>query len=104
MSKRLNHEKSLKESKHRHDHMLVWYWIQLCNQACMSQVKLWVWSCKCQGVLDTTICEKVCHQLAASPVSSTSRTSRHNIITEIVSKVVNTQNPNHWGKEDKSML
>jgi hypothetical protein len=53
-----------------------------------------------RGVLDTTLCNKVCQWLAAGlwfsagpPVSSTNKTDRHNI-TEILLKVVlNTIKP-----------
>ena len=45
-----------------------------------------------RGVLDTTLCDKVC---SGSPVSSTSKTDRHDI-TEILLKVVlNTIIHNH---------
>jgi hypothetical protein len=54
-------------------------------------------SCSWRGVLDTTLCDKVCQCLATSrwfspgtPVSSTSKTDRHDI-TEILLKVaINT--------------
>jgi hypothetical protein len=48
----------------------------LCNQ-CLSPLKLW------RGVLDTTLCDKVCQWLATgrwfSPVSVTNKTDRHDI-------------------------
>jgi hypothetical protein len=52
-------------------------------------------------VLDTTLCDKVCHVLAAgrwfypgTPVSSTNKTDHH-YITDILLKVaLNTINPN----------
>ena len=58
-------------------------------------------SCSWRGVLDTTLCDKVCQLLVAglwfSPgtqISSTAKTDRHDI-TEILLKVVlNTINPN----------
>ena len=54
----------------------------------------------CRGVLDTTLCEKICQWLATSrwfspstPVSSTNKTDHHDI-TEILLKVaLNTINP-----------
>jgi hypothetical protein len=58
------------------------------------------WRC----VLDTTLCDKVCHWLTAArwfssgtPVSSTNRTDRHDI-TEILFKVhgVKYHNPNRY--------
>jgi len=46
-----------------------------------------------QGVLDTTLCDKVCQWLVAgqwfSPVSSTNKTDRHEI-TEILNVALNT--------------
>jgi len=44
--------------------VIIWYicsWIYnyLCNQ-CLSQLTLWVWTLLRQGVLDTTLCDKVC--------------------------------------------
>jgi hypothetical protein len=55
----------------------------------------------CQGVFNTTLCDKVCHLFATgqwfspgTPVSSTNKTDRHDI-TEILLKVaLNTINPN----------
>jgi len=54
-------------------------------------------SCSWQGVLDTTIYDKVCQWLATgqrfSPVSSTDKTDHH-VITEILLKVMlNTISP-----------
>ena len=69
-------------------------WISnyLCNQ-CLSPVKLWVWTPLRRGVLNTTLCDKVCQWLATgrwfsqgTPVSSTNKTDRHDI-TEILLKV-----------------
>jgi hypothetical protein len=64
------------------------------------------WCCEFEsnsgwGVLDTTLCDKVCHVLAAgrwfypgTPVSSTNKTDHH-YITDILLKVaLNTINPN----------
>jgi hypothetical protein len=54
-----------------------------------------------RGVLDTTLCDKVCQELAAgrwfSPVFFTNKSDRHNI-TEILLKValnIITLTPNH---------
>ena len=54
---------------------------------------LWAWIQLRQGVFDTTFCDKVCQWFAAgqwfspgSPVSSTNKTDRHNIV-EILLKV-----------------
>ena len=68
-----------------------WIYNYLCNQ-CLSPLKL-LESILWQGVLDTTLCDKVCQWLAAdrwfSPgtaVSSNNKTDRHEI-TEILMKV-----------------
>ena len=69
-----------------------YYWIYnyLCNQ-CLSPLPLWVWIPLRWGLLDTTLCDKVCQWLATglwfSPVSSTNKTDRHDV-TEILLKVV----------------
>jgi hypothetical protein len=64
----------------------------LCNQ-CLSRLTLWVRIPLRRGVLDTTLCYKVCQWLAAGrwfslgiPVSSTNKTDHHDI-TEILLKV-----------------
>ena len=69
-----------------------WIYNYLCNQ-CLSPLTLWVKILLRQGVLDTTLSDKVCQLLAAdwwfsqgTPVSSTNKTDCHNI-TEIVLKV-----------------
>jgi hypothetical protein len=63
--------------------------LYLCNQ-CLSPLRVWVWTPLRRGVLDTTLCDKVCQWLAAdlwfSPVPSINKTDRHNI-TEILLKV-----------------
>ena len=38
--------------------------IVVVNQ-CLSPLKLWVWTCPWRGVLNTTLCDKVCQWLAA---------------------------------------
>ena len=67
-------------------------WIYLCNQ-CLSPLKLWVQIQFRWGVLDITLCDKVCQWLATgrwfsmgNPVSSTNKTACHDI-TEILLKV-----------------
>ena len=45
-----------------------------------------------QGVLDTTLCDQVCQWL--SPVSSTNKTDRHDIIEILLKVALNTINPN----------
>jgi hypothetical protein len=60
---------------------------------CLSPLKLWVRTPLWRGVLDTTLCDKVCQWLAAgrwfssgTPISSTNKTDRH-LIAEILLKV-----------------
>jgi hypothetical protein len=73
-----------------------WIYNYLCNQ-CHSSLMLWVRIPFRRGVLDTTICDKVCQSLAAgrwfspgTPVSSINKTYCHDI-TEILLKVaINT--------------
>ena len=57
----------------------------LCNQ-CLSPLKLWVRTRSWRGVLNTTLCDKVCQWLATGqwfstdpPVSSTNKTDCHDI-------------------------
>jgi hypothetical protein len=73
----------------------------LCNQ-CLSPLTLWVRSQLRRGVLDTTLCDKVCQWLAAgqwfstgTPVSSTNKTDRHDI-TEIVLNTITLTFEQHW--------
>ena len=72
--------------------VIIWNYNYLCNQ-CISPLALWIWIPRRLGVLDTTLCDKVCQWLAAgrwfslgTMVSSTSKTDR-NDITEILLKV-----------------
>ena len=57
---------------------------------CLSPLMLWVRTPLRRGVVDTTLCNKVCQWLATgrgfSPVSYTNKTDRH-YITEILLKV-----------------
>jgi hypothetical protein len=64
----------------------------LCNQ-CLSSLTLWVRIPLIRGVLDTTLCDKVCQCLvvgrrffSGTPVSSTNKTDCHDI-SEILLKV-----------------
>ena len=73
-----------------------WIYNYLCNQY-LSPLTL-VWSPLRQGVLDTTLCDKVCWWLAAgrwfSPgtlVSSNNKTDRHNIIEILLKVALNTK-------------
>jgi len=59
----------------------------LCSQ-CLSPLKLWIKICLWWGVLDTTLCDKVCQWLATgrwfstgTPVSSTNKTDCQDITT-----------------------
>jgi len=68
-----------------------WIYNYLCNQ-CLSPLKLWVWTLFMQGVLNATLCDKVCQWFATGRwfslgtlVSSTNKTDRHDI-TEILLK------------------
>ena len=69
-----------------------WIYNYLCNQ-CLSPLTLWVRIPLRRGVLDTTLCDKVCQWLAAGQwfslgtrVSSTIKTDCHDI-TEILLKM-----------------
>ena len=76
-----------------------WIYNYVCNQ-CLSLLKLCVRVPLRRGVLDVTLCYKVCKWLATgqwfspyTPVSSTNKTNRHDI-TEILLKVaLNTNLP-----------
>ena len=72
-----------------------WIYNYLFNQ-CLTPLTLWVRIALRLGVLDTTLCDKVCQWLAAgqwfspgTPVSSTNKTDRHDI-KEILLKVALT--------------
>ena len=72
-----------------------WIYNYLCNQ-CLSPLMLWVRILLRWGVLDTTLCDKVCQWLAAgqwfslgTPVSSTNKTDHHDK-SEILLKVALT--------------
>jgi len=66
-----------------HEKIIVGTYSYLCNQ-CISPLMLWVWIPIRQGVLDTTLCDKVCQWLVAGTlVSSTNKTDCHDI-TEIL--------------------
>jgi len=57
-----------------------------------------MWQYKCErGVLDTTLCDKICHWLAAgrlfspgTPVSSTNKTDRHDVTNILLKVALNT--------------
>ena len=59
-----------------------WMCNYLCNQ-CLSPLTLWVRKRLRRGVLDTTLCDKVCRWFSpGTPVFSTNKTNRHDM-TEI---------------------
>ena len=67
----------------------------------VSPLKLWVLILLRRGVLDTTLCDKVCQWFAAgqwfspgSLVSATNSTKNHHDITEILLSGVKHHNPN----------
>jgi len=75
-----------------------WVYNYLCNQ-CLSPLTLWVRIPLRRGVLDTTLCDKVCQCLALaagqwfSPgtlVSSTNKTDRHDITVILLKVTLNT--------------
>jgi len=70
-----------------------WIYNYMCNR-CLSLLTLWVRTPLWRGVLDTTLCDKVCQWLATcrwfstgTPVSSTKKPDRHNVTAEILLKV-----------------
>ena len=70
-----------------------WIYNYICSQ-CLSPLPLWDRNSLRRGVLDTTLCDKVCQWLAAgqcfspgTPVSSINKTDRHHThLTEILLK------------------
>ena len=66
-----------------------WIYNYLCNQF-LSPLKLWVWIQLRQGVVDTTLCDKVCQWLATgrwfSPSTLVSSTNKTDNISEILLK------------------
>ena len=76
-----------------------WIYNYLSNQ-CLSPLTLWVQTPLRRGLLDTTLCDKVCHWLAAglwfSPctlVSFTNKTERHEIPEILLKVALSTINP-----------
>jgi hypothetical protein len=75
----------------------------LCNQ-CLSPLTLWGRTPLRPGVLDTTLCDKVCQCLVTSrwfspgiSVSSTNKTDRHDIAEILLKVALNTTNqPNYY--------
>ena len=73
-----------------------WIYNYLCHQ-CLSQLTLWVRTPLNWGVLDTTVCDKVCQLLAegrwfspGTPVSSTNATDRRDITEMLLKVALNT--------------
>ena len=83
-----------------------WSWSYdswICNflyNQCLSPPKLWVWIPLMAGVLDTTLCDKVCHWLVTgqwfspgTPVSSVNKTDNHDIAEILLKVALNTITP-----------
>jgi hypothetical protein len=77
-----------------------WIYNYLSNQY-LSPLTLWVRIPLRQGVLDTTLCDKVCQWLTAgrwlspgTPVSSTNKTDRHDITGILLEVALNFIKPN----------
>jgi hypothetical protein len=79
---------------------LSWSWLYgirvyncFCNQ-CLSPLKLWVLIILRRGVLDTTLCDKVCQWHVTcqwfSPVSSANKTCCHEITEILLEVALNT--------------
>jgi hypothetical protein len=72
---------------------LIYYYLR--NQW-LSPLKLWVWIQFRRGVLNTTLCDKVCQWFVTgrwfSPVSSTNKTDLYDIIEILLKVVLNTIN------------
>ena len=73
-----------------------WIYNYLCNQ-CLSSMKLWVQISLRRGVLDTTLCDKVCQWLATgrwfssgTTVSSINKTDHHDITEILLEVALNT--------------
>jgi hypothetical protein len=75
-----------------------WIYNYLCNKR-LSPLKLWVRTPFRRGVLDTTLCDKVCQLIATgpwfspgTPVCSTNKTDRHDITEILLNVALNTIN------------
>ena len=76
-----------------------WIYNFPCNQ-CLSPLTLLVWIPLRRGILDTTLCDKVCQSLAAgwqfslgTPVSSINKTDCHDIAAILLKVALNTIHP-----------
>ena len=75
-----------------------WIYNYLCNQ-CLSPLTVWVRTTLRQGILNTTLYDKVCQWLATgwwfspgTPVSSTNKTDSHDITQILLKVALNTIN------------
>ena len=75
---------------------VTWVYYYLCSQ-CLSHLRLWVQIPLRWGVLDVTLCDKVCQWLVAdrwfspsTPVSSTNKTECHDIAEILLRVALNT--------------
>ena len=67
-----------------------WIYNYLCNQ-CLSPLMLWVRILLRWGVLDTTLCDKVCRWFSPdTPVSSTNKTDCHDFTEILLKMALNT--------------
>jgi hypothetical protein len=67
-----------------------WIYNYLCNQ-CLSPLMLWVRILLRWGVLDTTLCDKVCLWFSPdTPVSSTNKTDCHDFTEILLKMALNT--------------
>ena len=81
----------------------LWSWSYgswIYNYLCLSPLMLWVRIPLRWGVLDTTLCDKVCQWLAigrwfssGTPVSSTNKIDRHDIAEILLKVALNTTTP-----------
>jgi hypothetical protein len=87
----------LNSGDHRsRDRVVVGFYNYLCNR-CLSPLKLWVRTPLKRGVLNATLCDKVCQWLATgqwfssgTPVSFTNKTDCHDITETLLKVVLNT--------------
>ena len=74
-----------------------WIYDYICSNQCLPTLTLWVLIPPRRGVLDTTLCDKICQWLATGrwfspgiPVSSTNKTDRHDIAQILLKVALNT--------------
>jgi hypothetical protein len=89
--------------------VIMWIYNYLCNQ-CLSPLTLWVRIPFMRGVLDTTLCDKVCLWLStgqwffpSTTVSSTNKSDCHRYNWNIVDCGIKHQSPNpdlSWVTDD----